>query len=170
MPNSDATQTERPESAPAVLPDEASSQTDCFQVSRVSLLYRYLLLLALTLVGTLLLSLMFPMAISGRDYLVGGLLVIWALALLRYWVFLLSMPQRVCLEEDQSLVLHSLFSTKKIPCSEIAALRISPFYQSYLRIVTSGKKTFPMLNHVDGLHDLIIRIKRIHPDLETKGC
>jgi hypothetical protein len=110
------------------------------------------------------------MAVSGRDYLIGGLLAIWALALLRYWVFLLSMPHRVCLEGNESLLLHSLFRTKKVPCSEIAALRISPFYQSYLRIVTSGKKTFPMLNHVDGLHDLIIRIKRINPDLETKGC
>ena len=170
MPNSAPTQTDRPESVPAVPPDEASSQNDCFQVSRVSLIYRYLLLLALTLVGALLLSLLFPMAISGRDYLIGGLLALWALALLRYWVFLLSMPHRVCMEGNEALVLHSLFRTKKVPCSEIAALRISPFSQSYLRIVTSGKKTFPMLNHVDGLHDLIIRIKRINPKLETKGC
>ncbi len=136
----------------------------------MSLLYRYLFLLALTLVGALLLSLLFPMAVSGRDYLIGGLLAIWALALLRYWAFLLSMPHRVCVEGNESLVLHSLFRTKKVACSEIAALRISPFYQSYLRIVTSRKKTFPMLNHVDGLHDLIIRIKRINPNLETKGC
>lgn len=170
MPKSDPTQTDRPESAPAVPPEETSSQTECFQVSRVSLLYRYVFLLALTLVGALLLSLLFPMAVSGSDYLVGGLLAIWALALLRYWAFLLCMPHRVCLEGNESLVLHSLFRTKKVPCSEIAALRISPFYQSYLRIVTSGKKTFPMLNHVDGLHDLIIRIKRINPKLETKGC
>ena len=170
MPNSDPAQTDRPESAHRVPPDEAASQTDCFQVSRVSLLYRYLLLLALTLVGVLLLSLLLPMAVSGRDYLIGGLLVIWALALLRYWVFLLSMPHRVCLEGNESLVLHSLFRTKKVPCSEIAALRISLFYQSYLRIVTTGKKTFPMLNHVDGLHDLIARIKRVNPNLETKGC
>lgn len=170
MPNTDSTQTDRPESAPAAPPDEASSQTDCFQVSRVSLFYRYLLLLALTLVGAVLLSILFPMAVSGRDYLIGGLLAIWALALLRYWAFLLAMPHRVCLEGNESLVLHSLFRTKKVPCSEIAALRISPFYQSYLRIVTTGKKTFPLLNHVDGLHDLIIRIKRVNPNLETKGC
>jgi hypothetical protein len=170
MPNSDPTQTDRPESAPAVPLDEAPSETDCFQVSRVSLLYRYLFLLALTLGGALLLSILFPMAVSGSDYLIGGLLAIWALALLRYWAFLLSMPHRVCLEGNESLVLHSLFRTKKVPCSEIAALRISPFYQSYLRIVTSRKKTFPMLNHVDGLHDLIMRIKRINPKLETKGC
>ena len=74
MPNSDPARTDEPESTPAVPPDEASSQTDCFQVSRVSLVYRYLLLLALTLVGALLLSLLFPMAVSGRDYLIGGLL------------------------------------------------------------------------------------------------
>lgn len=170
MPNNDPAQTDMPESTPAVPPDETSSQTECFQVSRVSLLYRYLFLLALTLVGALLLSLLFPMVVSGRDYLIGGLLAIWALALLRYWAFVLSMPHRVCVEGNESLVLHSLFRTKKVALNEITALRISPFYQSYLRIVTSRKKTFPMLNHVDGLHDLIIRIKRINPNLETKGC
>ena len=139
MLNSDPTQTDRPEPAPAVPPDEASWQTDCFQVSRVSLLYRYLFLLLLTLVGALLLSFLLPMAVSGRDYLIGGLLAIWALALLRYWAFLLSMPHRVCLEVNESLLLHYLFGTKKDPCIEIAAMRISPIYQSYLRIVTSGK-------------------------------
>lgn len=170
MPDNDPAQTDKPESAPAVPPDETPSRTDCFQVSRVSLVYRYVLLLSLTLVGILLLSLLFPMAVSGRDYLIGGLLAVWALALLRYWAFLLAMPHRVCLEGNESLVLHSLFGTKKVPCSEIAAMRVSPFYQSYLRIVTSKKKTFPMLNHLDGLHDLVLRIKRINPDLETKGC
>jgi hypothetical protein len=122
------------------------------------------------MIGVLLLSLLFPMAYSGRDYLIGGLLALWALALLRYWAFLLSMPHRICLEGSESLVLHSLFRTKKVKCSEIASMRVSPFYQSYLRIVTSGKKTFPMLNHVDGLHDLIARIKSANPNLETKGC
>ena len=148
----------------------ASSRADCFEVSRVSLIYRHLLLLVLTAIGALLLLLLIPMAVSGRDYLVGGLLVVWALALLRYWAFLLSMPHRVCLEGDEFLVLHSLFRTRKVKCSEVTAMRVSPFYQSYLKIVTSRKKTFPMINHVDGLHDLIGRIRRINPNLETKGC
>jgi len=110
------------------------------------------------------------MAVSGRDYLVGGLLAVWALALLWYWAFLLSMPQRICLEDNEFLVLYALFRTKRLKCTEITAMRVSPFYQSYLKIVTSRKKTFPMLNHVDGLHDLIARLKRINPDLETRGC
>jgi hypothetical protein len=170
MSESDSTRKDTAESAPPGPPDEASVRTDCFQVSRVSLIYRYMLLLALTLVGILLLSLLFPMAVSGRDYLIGGLLAVWAFALLRYWLFLLSMPHRVCLEGNEFLLLHSLFGTKKVPVNEIAALRISPFYQSYLRIVTSKKKTFPMLNHVDGLHELVLRIKQANPNLETRGC
>ena len=179
MTNQGPSQTDRTEAEPTDPSFEASaapgedttlSQAECFQVSRVSLVYRYLLLLALTVVGALLLAILFPMAYADRDYLIGALLAIWALALLRYWAFLLGMPHRICLEGTESLLLHSLFRTKKIKCSEIAALRVSPFYQSYLRIVTSRKKTFPMLNHVDGLHDLIDRIKDVNPDLETKGC
>ncbi len=170
MQSSDPTQPDMPESAPAGRPDEASCQTDCFQVSKVSLIYRHLLLLLLTAIGVLLLSLLVPMAVSGRDYLVGGLLAVWALALLWYWAFLLSMPHRICLEGEEFLVLHSLFRTRKVKCSEIVAMRVSPFYQSYLKIVTSRKKAFPMINHVDGLHDLIDRLRRINPGLETKGC
>jgi len=150
--------------------DNGLSQKVCFQVSRLSLLYRYLFLLVLTGIGIFLLSLLIPMAVSGQDYLIGILLILWGFALLRYWAFLLSTPHRICLEGNTSLVLHALFRTRKIECSEISAVKVSPIYQSYLRIITSGKKTFPMLNHVDGLHDLIGRIKAINPDLETRGC
>jgi len=176
--STEPTQTDRAEPIPAHPPEAAAADdkntalchNGCFRVSRISLIYRYLLLLALTVIGVILLALLFPMAVSGRDYLIAGLLAIWGLALLRYWVFLMSMPHRICLEGDDLLVLHSLFRTKKIGCGQIVAFRVSPFYPSYLRIVTSGKKTFPMLNHVDGLHELIARVKRVNPKLETRGC
>jgi hypothetical protein len=159
-----------PEGSAAESGEEGQSQTVCFQVSRLSILYRYFLLLALTGIGVFILTILIPMAVSGRDYLIGGLLVLWGFALLRYWVFLLSTPHRICLEANGILVLHALFRTRKLECSEISVMKVSPIYQSYLRIITSGKKSFPMLNHVDGLHDLIGRIKAINPDLETRGC
>jgi len=150
--------------------DNGLSKKVCFRVSRLSLLYRYLFLLVLTGIGVFLLSILIPMAVSGEDYLIGLLLIIWGFALLRYWAFLLSMPHRICLEGNGVLVLHALFRTSKIDCREVSAVKVSPIYQSYLRIITSGKKTFPMLNHVDGLHDLIGRIKAVNPDLQTRGC
>jgi hypothetical protein len=159
-----------PEGTAAESGEEGQSQTVCFRVSRLSLLYRYLFLLLLTGIGVFIVTILIPMAVSGRDYLIGGLLVIWGFALLRYWAFLLSTPHRICLEANAVLLLHALFRTRKLECSEISAMRVSPIYQSYLRIVTSGKKTFPVLNHIDGLHDLIGRIKAINPDLETRGC
>jgi hypothetical protein len=152
------------------MPNRDADPPPCFRVSRRTLVYRYLLLLVLSLIGAFLLSLLIPMAVSGRDYLIGALLVLWALALLRYWAFLLSMPHRISLAEDEWLILESLFRTRKVKRSEIAAIHVSPYYPSYLRIITSANKTFPMLNHVDGLHDLILRIKNANPDLETKGC
>lgn len=178
MPNRDPARIDRPGPAPADSPEEATgaigdaipSRTECFEVSRLSLVYRYLLLFALTVIGVFLLYILVPMALSGRDYLIGALLAVWGLALLRYWAFLLAMPHRICLEGGELLVFQSLFRERKINCNQIVALRVSPFYQSYLRIITSRKKTIPLLNHVDGLNDLIARIKRINPDLETKGC
>jgi hypothetical protein len=164
--------TDQAEPAPTGPPDDPpdSPQIECYDVSRTSLVYRYLLLLVLSLLGVLVLSIVFPMAVADRDYLVGALLTVWALALVRYWYFLISMPHRICAEGEESLVLHSLFKKRKILLSEIAAVRVSPFSQSYLRIVTSRKKKIPLLNHVDGLHDLIARIRRVNPDLKTKGC
>ncbi len=151
--------------------DAALSRTLRFQVSRISLVYRYMVLLFLTAMGGLLLAILIPMAFSGRDYLIGGLLVLWGLALLRYWAFLLAMPHRICLEGSDCLTFHSLFRTRKIDCREIASFRVSPIYQSYLKIVPSKKRgAIAVINHVDGLHDLIARVKRVNPDLETRGC
>ena len=59
--------------------DAGPSQNVCFQVSRLALVYRYVLLLVLTAIGVFLLGILIPMAVSGRDYLIGGLLVIWGL-------------------------------------------------------------------------------------------
>jgi hypothetical protein len=171
QPDPGATAVEEPtDDVVSSSPDEGLAQTACFQVSRLSLLYRYLFLLVLTGIGVFLLSLLIPMAVSGQDYLIGGVLILWGLALLRYWAFLLSTPHQICLEGNAVLVLHALFRTSRIECSEVSAVKVSPIYQSYLRIVTSGKKTFPLLNHVDGLHDLISRIKAINPDIQTRGC
>jgi len=141
-----------------------------FQVSRVSLVYRYAFLLLLTLVGALLLYLLVPMGVRGRDWVVLALLGCWALALLRYWAFLLAMPFRIRCEEDGLLRVESLFRKTKIPSGDIAALKVSAIYPSYLKIVTSRKKSLLLLNHIDGLHELIRRIQSANPGLKTRGC
>ncbi len=142
----------------------------CYHVTRLSLWYRYGFLFLLTLLGVGLMALFVPMVAAGGDLLTGLLLALWVLALLRYWAFALMMPHRVCLEGEDALVLHTLLRKRTVPCERIIALRVSPIYPSYLKIVTADKKTFTLINHVDGLHELIGRLRRINPDLETRGC
>jgi hypothetical protein len=152
------------------LGSRGSSPASTFRVSRLTLIYRYLLLVLLTAAGALFLFMLVPMAVSGRDYILGAILALWALALLRYWAFFLAMPHRITVEDDDSLQFHSLLRRRIIPCGEIVALRVSPVYMSYLKIITSRKKTVSMFNHVEGLHDLVLRIKRANPELKTSGC
>ena len=141
-----------------------------FQVSPLSLVYRYAFLLLLTAVGAFVLYLLVPMGIRARDWIVLALIGFWTLALLRYWAFLLSMPFRIQCEEDGFLKIKSLFRTTRISSGEIAALKVSAIYPGYLKIITSRKKSLLLLNHIDGLHELIHRIKAANPGATTRGC
>ena len=141
-----------------------------FRVSILSLVYRYLFLGLLTLLGVFFLYLVVPMSLASSDFLVLGILLVWVLALLRYWVYLLDMPYRIGLKPGEPLEFRSILRKRMVAMEEIRAFKVSPVYPSFLRILTTRKKTIPVINHVSGLHDLIGRVKQANPALETKGC
>jgi len=151
--------------------DEADGLQEVqFQVSRMALIYRYCFLLILTLIGLGILYVLVPIALSSMDYPVLVLLAVWVLALMHYWYYLLNMPYRISCVEEKDLNFLSLLRRRAIPLNEITCLRVSPIYPTYLKICTSRKKNISIINHVNGLHDLVRRIKNINPDLETIGC
>ena len=154
------------------LNDTPARQKDtvCFSVSLSTLLYRYLFLVLLTAIGGFLLYILVPMTLKSHSNLILFLLILWGLGLIWYWISLLSMPYRICLEPGGSLMLASLLRQRKVDCKEITQFRVSPFHPSYLKIVTSRKRSYSIFNHIDGLHDLINRIKQINPALKTTGC
>lgn len=160
----------REKEAPSCADTEISPEETTFRVTRPSLFYRYGFIVILTLLGAGFLFLTVPMYLSIRDYLVLGLLGLWALALLRFWIYLLGMPYRIRCREDGLMELVSVLRKREIPLKEVQTIQVSPFYPSYLKIITSRKKTISMINHVTGLHELIGRIKKVNPELETKGC
>jgi len=151
------------QSAPA--PGEVS-----FRVSKISIIYRYLSLALLTLVGGILLYILMPMMMTSRDYVFLAILALWALALLRYWVFLLDMPYRIVLTGGQPIAFVSLLRTRRIGAADIRAFNVSPVYSSFLRVLTSRRKKVSLINHITGLHQLIILVKQANPQMETKGC
>ena len=142
---------------------------DQYRVSLISIAYRISLLAFLTLIGAFILYFLVPMEFATRDYLVLALLGIWVLALLRYWIFIIGMPYRITCLEGERIRTHSLLGKREIPCKEIQALRISPFYPSFLKIVTQ-KRNLTLLSHIDGLHELVHFIKEHNQELETRGC
>lgn len=141
-----------------------------FRVTQLSMFYRYLFISVLTLVGAGFLFFIVPSTISTKDYPLMVILAFWVLALLRYWVYLLGMPHRILCRGQESLYFFSLLRRREILLKEVVAIKSSPIYPSYIRFITSKKKTIPMINHVTGLHELIDRIKEVNPELVTKGC
>ena len=152
-----------------VLPVKEAEERS-FKVSLVSLIYRYLFMLFMTLLGVFLLGLLVPLSFTGQDYLVLALLAAWSLGLIRYWAYLLGMPHRILIKGDSTLDFISLFRHRTFAVDEVASIKVSPLYPSYLRIITSSRKNLTMINHIDGLHELIEVIKRGNPELETRGC
>ncbi|MEW6442742.1 MAG: hypothetical protein AB1640_17530 [bacterium] len=160
----------RGEQDPAQRRAPSATAGKTFRVSTASLVYRLVFLLALTAAGLFLLFLLVPMGLRTKDWVMLALLGMWAAALLRYWAFLLAMPLRIRCEEDGHLNVQSLFRTVRIPCGEVSALQVSTLYPSYLKIQTSRRKSLLLLNHIDGLHELILTIRSRNPELTTRGC
>ena len=140
-----------------------------YRVSWISILYRLCFLGILSVIMVAILYFLVPMELATRDYLVLAVLLVWILALLRYWVYMLGMPHRLVCIEGGRIQTESLFSKREIPCTEIRSLMISPFYPGFLKIVTN-KKSISLLSHIDGLHELVSFIKEHNPGLRTRGC
>jgi len=150
--------------APAGAPAETR-----FRVTRTSQAYRYVFLVLLTLLGAGMLYLFFPTFRSAQDLLVLILLGVWAAALLRYWLYLLDMPYQVLCREDGFLEFRSVLRKRIVLGASIRSVKVSPVYPTYVRF-HAGKKRIAMINHVDGMSDLVTRIRRANPELETRGC
>jgi len=150
---------------------EAAVQAETvFRVTGVSLAYRYLFIGLLSLVGAVVFYAMVPTYLSSRDWVVMIILGFWALALVRYWVYLFDMPHKVTLRDDGHLEFLSVFRRRGVPAASILSVKVSPLYPTYLKFRTAQKKSLVMINHVDGLHELVGRIRKASPGLKTKGC
>jgi hypothetical protein len=158
------------EEGPPPMEPVAGGADVAFRVTGASLVYRYLLIGIVTLVLAVLLYMTAPMFLSSKDVVVMVILGIWGLALLRYWVYLLDMPHRVHCRLDGSLEFVSLLRRRIVPVASICSIKVPTVHSGYLKFRTARKKNISMINHVDGLHELVGRIKRANPNLETRGC
>lgn len=82
----------------------------------------------------------------------------------------LKMPQSIELNTDsQKMTFNSILSKKEIEIREIQNIKTTPINSAFITFRhKSGRLT--LLNRIDGLHELINEIKKINPDLETRGC
>jgi hypothetical protein len=160
----------REEEGPPPMEPAAGEAEAAYRVTGTSLVYRYLLIGIVTLVLAVLLYMTTPMFLSSKDVVVMVILGVWGLALLRYWVYLLDMPHRVRCTAEGSLEFVSLVRRRVVPASSILSIKVPTVHSGYLKFRTARKKNISMINHVDGLHELVGRIKKANPDLETRGC
>lgn len=80
------------------------------------------------------------------------------------------MPNSIEISADsKSVLFKSIFSKRQIEIKKILKVETTPFNSSFITFKHEAGK-FTLINSIDGLHELIHKIKEVNPNLKTKGC
>ena len=94
----------------------------------------------------------------------------WSIAVLVMVVLNLKMPQSIEFNSDlHKVIFNSIFSKKEIETLKIRKIETTPINSAFITFRHDSGKLI-LINRIDGLHDLINEIKKVNPNIETKGC
>ena len=86
-----------------------------------------------------------------------------------FWFQVLSFPQAIIHQADDTLVFKAPIRSRSVAIAELRAIEPVPNQFGMLRFRhTNGKVN--VLNQFDGFHELITAIKTKNPDVELRGC
>ena len=137
-----------------------------FKVSKSSLLFTYFIMAIFILVVLI----MSPFIYTSDD--TGGKIFFffWSIAVLVMVVLNLKMPQSIEFNSDlHKVIFNSIFSKKEIETLKIRKIETTPINSAFITFRHDSGKLI-LINRIDGLHDLINEIKKVNPNIETKGC
>jgi hypothetical protein len=138
-----------------------------FKVSKSSLYFTYSVMTIFILV----ILIMSPIIYRSEDDPEGKVFFFFWTVFVIIGVYMnIRMPHSMTLNSDSGkIIFNSLISKKKVNIREIQKIKTSPINSAYITFRhKSGRLT--LLNRIDGLHELINEIKKVNPNLETKGC
>ena len=138
-----------------------------FKVSKYSLAFTYFIM-AIFILAVLIMS---PIIYASREDTGGKVFFFfWSIFVLFGAYRYLRMPYLISLKsETEQIIFKSLVTKKEVDIKEIRMIKTTPINSAFITFkLKSGRMT--LLNSIDGLHELINEIKRVNPELETKGC
>lgn len=138
-----------------------------FKVSKLTLAFNYLVMAAFILVVLI----MSPIIFAGEHDSAGKVFFfVWSIFMAFLVYKNLRMPHSIMLSSDSlKLVFKSILSKKEIESMKIGEIEVTAISNAFITFkYDAGKLT--LLNGIDGLHELITEIKKLNPNLKTKGC
>ena len=94
----------------------------------------------------------------------------WSIGVLIMVVLNLKMPKSIEFNSElQKVIFNSIFSKKEIETLKIRKIETTPINSAFITFRHDSGKLI-LVNRIDGLHELINEIKKVNPNLETRGC
>lgn len=95
--------------------------------------------------------------------------VLWLMAMLLPWLWVVSIPSLIQVGEDGKVELKSLIRTRRINAADIIAIQPDPAQLGFL-IIKLRKGKIRLLNQYDGFHMFLTDLKQRNPSLILRGC
>jgi len=138
-----------------------------YRVLRLNLIFLYVLLGFLTLIGVFVAYEGFvrPGAPSGMGYIE----IVWFALVAWIWYFYLRIPVAITWRDEGVLEFKSPIRTTEVPVSDLIAIKAMPLSWGFIRITYNGG-SLRLINQITGLYELIGAVKAQNPRVEIKGC
>ena len=138
-----------------------------YRVLRLNLIFLYVLLAFLTLIGVLvgyqgLVRPEAPKAVSLIE-------IAWFGVLAWVWFFYLRIPVAITWRDEGVLEFKSPIRTTEVPVADLIANKAMPLSWGFIKI-TYNRGSLRLINQITGLYELIGAIKAANPRVEITGC
>jgi hypothetical protein len=138
-----------------------------YRVLRLNLIFLYVLLGFLTLIGVLVGYQGFvqpeaPTALSLIE-------IVWGAILAWVWFFYLRIPVTITWRDEGVLEFKSPIRTTEVPVADLIAIKAVPLSWGFIRITYNGG-SLRLINQITGLYELLGAVKAANPGVEIEGC
>jgi hypothetical protein len=138
-----------------------------YRVLRLNLIFLYVLLGFLTLLGVFLGYQGFvqpevPKALRLIE-------IVWFGVLAWVWFFYLRIPMTITWRDEGVLEFKSPIRTTEVPVADLIAIKAVPLSWGFIRITYNGG-SLRLINQITGLYELLGAVKAANPRVEIEGC
>lgn len=95
--------------------------------------------------------------------------VAWLMAMLLPWIWTLTIPYRIRVDDLGAIELKSLLRTRTLNPADVISIQPDSSQLGFLILKHRGGK-IRLVNQFDGFHDFLNNLKTVNPDIILRGC